>query len=256
MACLIMPSNPYATTAKTTRQTTLTENCSHSLHWQTAAWSTEQNEIKHGSLEACFVKVELFLTWLCVFKIQRLWCKTLEKTRQHNGWKKIILTFGNSTIYRFLKVLFARFLFFCYTNYLDLRAFLSKYWYMWWIAYSLQFWPKVVFSILQTLEGVRDFAREFPHKGSAYLVVFLTQMNVSIQHTYSSCWQLRFGLWTPRAHVEKGKRPSLLYRFHISNLSTTWATTSEYCGKTHGSILQNQSFILLHWIWKIWVTFG
>ncbi len=179
------------------------------------------------------------------------------KTRQHNGWKKIFLTFGNSTIYRFLKVLFARFLFFCYTNYLDLRAFLSKYWYMWWIAYSLQFWPKVVFSILQTLEGVRDFAREFPHKGSAYLVVFLTQMNVSIQHTYSSCWQLRFGLWTPRAHVEKGKRLSLLYRFHISNLSTTWATTSEkHCGKTHGSILQNQSFILLHWIWKIWVTFG
>ncbi len=171
MACLIMPSNPYATTAKTTRQTTLTENSSHSLHWQTAAWSTEQNEIKHGSLEACFVKVELFLTWLCVFKIQRLWCKTLEKQDNTMAEKKI-LTFGNSTIYRFLKVLFARFLFFCYTNYLDLRAFLSKYWYMWWIAYSLQFWPKVVFSILQTLEGVRDFAREFPHKGSAYLVVF------------------------------------------------------------------------------------
>ncbi len=83
------------------------------------------------------------------------------KTRQHNGWKKIFLTFGNSTIYRFLKVLFARFLFFCYTNYLDLRAFLSKYWYMWWIAYSLQFWPKVVFSILQTLEGVRDLPDNF-----------------------------------------------------------------------------------------------
>lgn len=179
------------------------------------------------------------------------------KNKTTQRLKNVRLAFGNSMIYRFLKVLFVRFLFFCYTNYLDLRAFLSKYWYVINCIFITVFsWPKV-FSILQTLEGMREFAREFPLKGSAYVVVFLTQMNVSIQHTYSSCWQLRFGLWTPRAHVEKGKQLSLFYRFHISNLSTTWATTSEkHCGKTHGSILQNQSFILLHWIWKIWVTFG
>ncbi len=48
-----------------------------------------QNRMKSNtSLEACFVKVELFLTWLCVFKIQRLWCKTLEKQDNTMAEKK------------------------------------------------------------------------------------------------------------------------------------------------------------------------
>lgn len=74
------------------------------------------------------------------------------------------------------------------------------------IFISLHFflnWPiDQFFEILQKLKGMRE-GRLFQRVSSQrfciqYVVVFLTQMNVSIRHTYSSCWQLRFGLWTLR----------------------------------------------------------